>query len=155
MAIAVHTDSDRHQHGANQIAVTRVPLGTNISEPVARLPTVHESTAQSKAFSGAMGPRTLVEYAEFLPGTLFVGARAANTYVTTMRGPADSIYLVGARMISGYALSPFTQGNGLMHNVLTYGGQVLVSINGCPNVLPDIERYGDCTDASFADLPLG
>jgi hypothetical protein len=41
MAIAVHADSDRHQHDANQIAVTRVPLGTNIADPVARLRTVH------------------------------------------------------------------------------------------------------------------
>ena len=169
MAIAVHTD--RHQHGANQIAVARVPLGTNIADPVARLRAVHESTTQSKAFTEAVGPRTLVEYAEFLPGALFVGAlrvgmathlgkyidtaRVANTYVTTMRGPADSIYLVGARMIGGYALSPFTQGNGLMHNVLTYCERVVVSINGCPAVLPDIERYGDCMDASFAELLSG
>jgi diacylglycerol O-acyltransferase len=168
MAIAVHADSDRHQHGANQIAVTRVPLGTNVADPVARLRVVHKSTAQSKASTEAVGPK-IVEYAEFLPGTIFVSAlrvgmaahlgkyidtaRVANTYVTTMRGPEDSIYLVGARMIAGYAMSPFTQGNGLMHNVFTYAGRVFVSINGCPNVLPDIERYGDCMDASFADLP--
>ena len=170
MAIAVHTDSER-QHGANQIAVARVSLGTDIADSVDRLQAVHESSAQSKALNEAVGPRAIVEYAEFVPGALFVGAirvgmatnlgkyldtsRVANTYVTTMRGPQDSIYLVGAQMIAGYALSPFTQGNGLMHNVLTYWGRVLVSISGCPNVLPDIERYGDCMDASFAELLSG
>ena len=170
MAIAVHTDPDR-QRGANQIAVVRVSLGTNIADPVARLRAVHESSARSKAGNEAMGPGALVEYAEFLPGALFVGAirfgmaahlgkylensGVANTLVSTLRGPEFPIYLVGARMIAGYALSPFTQGGGLMHTVLSYCGRVVVSINGCPAVLPDIEHYGDCMDASFAELTSG
>jgi diacylglycerol O-acyltransferase len=32
---------------------------------------------------------------------------------------------------------------------------VVVSINGCPTVLPDIEHYADCMDASFAELTSG
>jgi diacylglycerol O-acyltransferase len=170
MAIAVHTDPD-HQHGANQIAVVRVSLGTNIADPVARLRAVHESSARSKAVNEAMGPGALVEYAEFLPGALFVGAfrfgmaahlgkylensGVANTLVSTLRGPQFPIYLVGARMMAGYALSPFIQGGGLMHNMISYCGRVVVSINGCPAVLPDIEHYGDCMDASFAELTSG
>jgi hypothetical protein len=55
-------------------------------------------------------------------------------------------------MIAGYGLSPFTQGNGLMHNVFSYCGRVMVSINGNPGVIPDIEHYRDCMGASFADL---
>ncbi|MFZ0831798.1 MAG: wax ester/triacylglycerol synthase family O-acyltransferase [Mycobacterium sp.] len=165
IALAEHVEGQR---GANQLAVTRVTLGTNIADPADRLRAVHESTAQSKASVEAVGPKTLVEDAEFLPGAVLVPAirlaRAAhlgkywpsgwiaNTYVTTMRGPQEPIYLLGARMIAGYALSPFTQGGGLMHNVFTYCGRVLVSINGCPSTLPDIERYGDCMDAAFADL---
>lgn len=39
-----------------------------------------------------------------------------------------------------------------MHNVITYCGRVFVSLNGCPAVLPDIEFYADCVDASFAEL---
>lgn len=49
-------------------------------------------------------------------------------------------------------MPPFSQGNGVMHNVLSYCGRVFVSINGCPSVLPDIEHYGDCVDASFTEL---
>jgi diacylglycerol O-acyltransferase len=170
MPIAVPTDPD-HQHGANQISVVRVSLGTNIADPVARLRAVHESSARSKAANEARGPGALVEYAEFLPGALFVGALrfgmaahlgkylensgVANTIVSTLRGPEFPIYLVGARMIAGYALSPFMQGGGLMHNMISYCGRVVVSINGCPTVLPDIEHYGDCMDASFAELTSG
>ncbi len=166
MAIAVHTDSER-QHGVNKVSVVRVSLGTNIADPVARLRAVHESSAHSKALSEAVGERVL-EYAEFLPGAFVVTAlrvgmaanlgrlydssRVSNTLVSTMRGPESPIYLVGARMIAGYALSPFTQGCGLIHNVISYCGRVVVSINGCPIVLPDIEHYGDCMDASFAQL---
>jgi diacylglycerol O-acyltransferase / wax synthase len=166
MAIAVHTDSER-QHGVNQISVVRVSLGTNIADPVARLRTVHESSAHSKAVSEALGERVL-EYAEFVPGALVVTAlrvamaanlgrlydssQVSNTLVSTMRGPDFPVYLVGARMLTGYALSPFTQGVGLIHNVISYCGRVVVSINGCPVVLPDIEHYGDCMDASFAEL---
>jgi len=174
MAIAEHTDPDR-QRGANQIAVVRVSLGTDIADPVARLRAVHESSARSKALNEELGPGALVEYAEFLPGWLLVAAlrvgmainlgkyvnlsriAGVNTYVSTMRGPQFPIYLLGARMIAGYALSPFTQGGGLIHNVISYCGRVLVSINGCPAVLPlpDIEHYADCMDASFAELTSG
>jgi diacylglycerol O-acyltransferase / wax synthase len=40
-------------------------------------------------------------------------------------------------------------------NVISYCGRVVVSINGCPVVLPDIDHYGDCMDASFAELTSG
>ncbi len=169
MAIAAHTDAHR-QRGVNQIGLVRVPLGTHIADPVARLRAVHESSTQSKAYNDAVGPRVR-EYAEFLPGGLLVTAlrlgmavnlgrlydssRVCNTLVSTMRGPEFPIYLVGTRMIAGYALSPFTQGCGLIHNVISYCGRVVVSINGCPTVLPDIEHYGDCMDASFAELTSG
>ena len=85
-------------------------------------------------------------------GKLYDSSRVSNTLVSTMRGPEFPIYLVGARMVAGYALSPFTQGCGLIHNVLSYCGRVVVSINGCPIVLPDIDHYGDCIDVSFAKL---
>ncbi|HWS92624.1 MAG TPA: wax ester/triacylglycerol synthase family O-acyltransferase [Mycobacterium sp.] len=166
IAISLHTDSER-RHGVNQISVVRVPLGTNIADPLARLKAVHESTAHSKAASAAVGEQVL-EYAEFVPGALVVTAlrfgmaanlgrlaeqsRISNTLVSTMRGPDFPVYLRGARMIAGYALSPFTQGCGLIHNVISYCGRVVVSINGCPVVLPDIGHYGDCMDASFAEL---
>lgn len=156
------------QRGANQLAVARASLGTNIADPIARLRAVHQSSAQSKAFIEAVGPRSFIEYAEFLPGALIVPvirlARAAhlgqcwdtsyvaNTYVTTMRSTQFPIYLVGARMIASYGFTPFTQRNGLMHSAVSYCGRMLVSINGCPAVLPDIEHYGDCMDASFAEL---
>ena len=165
IAISEHIEG---QHGANQLAVARATLGTNIADPVARLRAVHESTAKSKGFVEAVGPRSLVEDAEFLPGAVIVPtirlARAANlgryfpsswvanTYVTAVRGPQSPIYLVGAQMIAGYGLPPFTQGNGLMHNVISYCGRAFVSIIGCPAALTDIEHYGDCVDASFAEL---
>ncbi len=165
IAMAEHSAGQR---GANQIAVARASLGTNVADPVARLRAVHESSAPSKAFIEAVGPRSFIEYAEFLPGALLVPvirlARAANlgkyfpsswfanTYVTTLRGPQFPIYFIGAKMFASYSFTPFTQGNGLMHSALSYCGRVLVSINGCPVVLPDIEHYGDCMDASFAEL---
>ena len=166
MAISLHTDSER-RNAVNQISVVRASLGSDIADPLARLRAVHESTAHSKAASAAVGEQML-EYAEFVPGALVVTAlrfgmaahlgrlaeqsRIANTLVSTMRGPDFPVYLVGARMVAGYALSPFTQGCGLIHNVISYCGRVVVSINGCPVVLPDIEHYGDCMDASFAEL---
>ncbi|GAB91708.1 wax ester/triacylglycerol synthase family O-acyltransferase [Gordonia rhizosphera] len=166
MASSLHAGPVR-RHGVNQIAVARVLLGTNIADPIARLKVVHESSAHAKAVVAALGDR-MIEYAEFVPGTVVDTAirvgmathlgtlieqqRIANTLVSTMRGPDFPIYLAGARMLAGYAFSPFSQGGGLYHNVISYCGQVIVSINGCPTVLPDIEHYGDCMDDSFAEL---
>ena len=165
VAIAVHTDPNRR--GVNQMGVVRLPLGTDLEDPVARLGVVHDASTRSKAFNEEVAPRVL-EYAEFLPGEVLVPAlrlamaaglgrlaensRISNTLVSTMRGPDFPVYLVGARMLGGYAFSPFTQGGGLIHNVISYCGRVVVSINGCPAVLPDIEHYGDCMDAAFAEV---
>jgi len=169
MAITMHTD-DGPQRGVNQISVVRVPVGSHIADPIARLEAVHEATSHSKAANDGVAQRVL-EYAEFLPGEFLVPAirlgmamrlgklyekvRIANTLVSTMRGPDDPIYLIGAQMLSGYALSPFTQGGALLHNVISYRGRVLISINGCATALPDIEDYGDCMDVSFAELTPG
>lgn len=166
--IAIAEHNGEHQHGVNQIAVARVSLGTDIADPVARLRAVHESAAQSKAVIEELGSHAFVDYAEFLPGGLMVAAirltmaahlgqywdtaMFANTYVSTMRGPDFPIYLLGARMVAAYGFSPFTQGNGLMHSVISYCGRLFVSINGCPVVLPDIDHYGACMDAAFAEL---
>jgi diacylglycerol O-acyltransferase len=165
MAITEHIGTDPR---ANQIAVVRVSLGTHIADPVARLRAVHRSSARSKALNEELGPRALVEYAEFVPGWLLVPAirlgmathlgkylnssLILNTHVTDMLGPQSPIYLLGARMIGGYALSPAANTAGLVHNVISYCGRLFLSINGCPVVLPDIEYYGDCMDAAFADL---
>jgi diacylglycerol O-acyltransferase len=170
MAIAEHIDADR-QRGTNQIAVVRVSLGTHIADPVARLRAVHSSSARSKALNEELGPRALVEFAEFLPGWLLVPAirlgmathlgkylnssLILNTHVTDMFGPQSAIYFLGAHMVGGYALSPTANTAGLVHNVFSYCGRLLVSISGCPAVLPDIEHYGDCMDASFAELTSG
>ncbi|MBX7435226.1 wax ester/triacylglycerol synthase family O-acyltransferase [Mycobacterium sp. Y57] len=166
MALALQTDS-APRPTVNQISVVRVLLGTDIDDPLARLKVVHESSTNSKAMGEELGERVL-EFAEFVPGALVVPAirvgrathagslietsRIANTLVSTMRGADFPIYLAGAELLSGYGLSPFTQGCGLIHNVISYRGRVFVSINGCPIVLPDIEHYGDCMDASFAEL---
>jgi diacylglycerol O-acyltransferase / wax synthase len=166
-AMAIALPSGPGQRGANHVSVVRVSLGTKVADPIARLAAVHESATKSKAVSDEVGERVL-EYVEFVPGGLLVAtlrlgmaanlerfdesSRVANTLVSTMRGPDFPIYLVGARMIAGYALSPFTQGCGLIHNVISYQGSVVVSINGCPTVLPDIEHYADCMNASFAEL---
>jgi len=166
MAVSVHSGSET-KRGVNQISVVRVSLGTDVADPITRLRAVHESSARAKAASAEVGERVL-EYAELVPGVLVVSAlrigmaahlgrlydtsRVSNTLVSTMRGPEFPIYLFGARMLGGYALSPFTQGCGLIHNVTSYCGRVVVSINGCPVVLPDIEHYGDCMDAAFAEL---
>ncbi len=39
--------------------------------------------------------------------------------------------------------------------MFSYCGRVVVRINGCPSVLPDVEHYGDYMDASFAELTSG
>ncbi len=165
MAISLHHATGR-PHGVNPLAVARVTLGTNIADPIVRLKVVQQSSSHAKATIATVGEPVL-DYLEFVPGGLVVAAlragmathlgivmeqaRIANTVVSSLRGPDFPLYLVGARMQTGYALSPFTQGGGLLHNVISYCGQVTVSINGSPLRLPDIEAHADCLDASFAE----
>ena len=152
--------------GGNMVSGMLATLGTDIAEPLARLEAVRASTHNSKEFAEAVGARTLIEYAQLMPGGLVgLGARTSarlsmanrmrpifNTTVTNMPGPQQPLYLAGAQLVSMYGIGMIVEGMGLIHPVMSYCGDLTIAFTSCREMLPDPAFYASCIRNSFEDL---
>lgn len=163
--ISVRSEAERGQAG-NLVSGMFTTLGTDIADPLERLTAVREATHKSKEFANAIGARTLLDFADLMPGGLVgLGARTSarlslanrmrpvfNTTVTNMPGPRHPLYLAGAQMVAMYGAGMITDGMGLIHPVMSYCGDITISFTSCREMLPDPGYYAQCLTGSFESL---
>jgi WS/DGAT/MGAT family acyltransferase len=152
--------------GGNQVSQMTVPVCSHIADPLKRLQAVTKGSHEAKELMGAIGAKTITEFANFMPSTLTASAAklASNlgfanhtspTYnctVTNLPGPQKELYFTGARMLKSIGSGPLTDGNGLFHAVTTYCGSLSIAFLSCPAMMPDPEFYAQCLRESFAEL---
>ena len=166
--INVRGDSVGEAESANQVISMAVPLHTDIADPQQRLLAICESTRDAKAYTNAIGAKSMMEVANFIPMDLAVlGSRVAaeqglanfatpkfNTVITNVPGSPVPIYSNGARHVRGWGLGPCVDGNGLFHSVGSYCGEVTIGITCCRVMMPDPSHYAELLKASFAELEV-
>jgi len=165
--ISVRSEGQMKAAG-NQVTAMIVLLGTDIADPLERLAAVRQSTHEQKEFSSAIGAAALAEYSEFLPGGLAaLAARTAgrfemanrtipmmNTVVTNIPGPQVPLYSGGAHLVRIMGLGPITDGMGIIHPIVSYCGQLVISFTACREMMPDPAFYASCIQESFDELAL-
>ena len=62
-----------------------------------------------------------------------------NLIVSNVPGPDFPLYLAGARMVAMYPVGPIIEGVGVNITVFTYLDTMYVGIQGCWDLVPDIE----------------
>ncbi len=149
----------------NKVSAMFVPIGTDISDPVARLQAVTDSTSGQKAGASGVAARALTDYAQFVPA--FTAALASrlqsslaaqmpsrpfNVSITNVPGPQIPIYAVGARMINSIGYGGIVNGMGLIMPVTSYCGQLTVAFTSCREMLPDPEFFVECLSDAFEEL---
>ena len=163
--MSMRTDADAGA-GGNKIAMMLVSLGTDVADARQRLTMVHRSTSQSKEQNQAVEARVMAEGAELLPGGLLglavransmqgaggVTAQIGNVCVTNVPGSQAPLYLRGYQMLAYYSLGPVYDNAGPIHLIVSYLGQVYLSVTSCREIVPDIERYVDCLRQSWDEL---
>ena len=163
--ISVRSEEERGAAG-NLVSGMFVTLGTDIADPRARLEAVRTSTHSQKEFMNAVGARTLVDFAELMPGGLVgLGARTSarlslanrlrpifNATVTNMPGPQHPLYMAGAKCVAQYGVGMIVDGMGLIHPVLSYCGDITISFTSDREMMPDPAFYAQCLHQSFDDL---
>ena len=152
---------------APQLSWTRVELGTDLADPVARLARVREQTSSSEVVARAVGARELTEAGHHLPAaTLALSGKwlgratsglgryspLAHCLITNVPGPKVPLYLCGARMTYFSAIMPITDGNGLAFAVTSYDGRVMISPTSCRELMPDPELFAHCVRDAFQEL---
>jgi hypothetical protein len=151
---------------AGGISLLRVPLGTEIDDPVRRLRSIRKHTANAEEIEQAVGAKELTDVTKHAPAAtlaisarllagsaLGVGQRAplASCTVTNVPGPSIPLYLNGARMTYFSAIMPISDGMGLVFAVTSYDGRIIISPTSCREQIPDPEFFALCIRESFQE----
>ena len=152
--------------GGNVVSAMAVQVRSDISDPAHRLQAVHEGTQDAKAYSNAIGAKSMTDYTQFIPSTLTAqAARLAsrwglvnqmtpqyNCVITNVPGPQVPLYSAGAKMLSNFGTGPVMDNMGLFHVISSYCGEFTISATACREMMPDPEFYRQCLRDSFESL---
>jgi WS/DGAT/MGAT family acyltransferase len=143
----------------NRVAAWMVPLPIGETDPRKRLATIQQTTARLKAEKNALGAELLTQMAGWTPATLLSLAAKVpwrdlpfNMIVTNVPGPQKPVYLLGAKMLADYGLVPIAQHIGLGIVLVSYEGKLAWGFNADWDVVPDLDVFVGCVEASFAEL---
>lgn len=141
--LSVHPADEDVARNRFAVAVTRLPLG--VADPVARLRHIHgELLPHREAAPTSMGGRVFVLAGLVPPWLLRLAGRVALDHqpvadlaVTNLRGPSQTLYLMGARMLEAYPLVSGTGNIATIVGVLSCGDDLGICITVDPDVVPD------------------
>ena len=111
---------------SNRVAMTALPLRTDIADPLERLLAVRQATSLGKSVSAALGKDLPARLVEVLPAFLVEQVmRSAlvplvNVTVSNVHGPDEALYLAGARLQMFTPVSIVIDGVGLNLTGLSY-----------------------------------
>lgn len=150
----------------NSVSMLRVPLGTDIEDPLARLRAVHEASVEAKTLHDSLGPGELTNLQKLAPpAALALAGRVAsltglggrgpfplhNCMVSNVPGPREPLHLLGARLVRLGGVGPLLDGLSLFFNPTSYCGKLFISVTSTPEVLPDPEFMLRCLQESFEE----
>ena len=118
---------------APDVAPRRISFGTRFADPVERL-------AWIRAQTSAPPPADV-------NGSLW----STGCTVAHVPGPAEPVYLHGARMTYFSAILPIADGAGLVFAVSGYDGRIVVSPTSCRELMPDPQVFTQSVRDSFQD----
>lgn len=158
--------SEKDDSSGNLISMMRIPLGTDIADPVERLVAVNAGSLQSKSYAKNVGLQTLTNVAQTIsPQLLVLGVRAVtsqmladvvaapvHTMVSNVPGAPVELYLNHARLARVVGLGPLIDQVGLFHAVTSAGKSMSITFVSCPDMLPDPGHYGESLLDAYREL---
>ena len=144
----------------NELTSLFVELPVSQPDPLARLRSVVERTAQTKAGSQRAGGKTIVDIADMGPPlagsliarSMFGGSRMFNLTITNVPGPKERLYAFGAPLVEVLPLVPLFAGHNIGIAVVTYSGELVFGINAAGDAAPDIATLAAGIERSFSEL---
>jgi diacylglycerol O-acyltransferase len=150
----------------NRVSNLFISLRTDIDEPVARLRAIHESSAVAKEVHEALGADMLADWSELTPPKPFTAwmrlyskLRLAdyhpppqNAVISNVPGPAEALYIGGAKLIELYSVGPILEGIGLNITVWSYLGTLFIGLISCPELMPDLWELAELLPEALAEL---
>jgi len=136
----------------NAVSNMFISLRTDIADPIERLQAIHESAMVAKEVHKALGADMLAEWSEFYPPRPFSAwmrlysrlrladyhAPPQNVIISNVPGPAEPLYIAGAKLVELYSVGPILEGIGLNITVWSYLGTLYVGLISCPELMGDL-----------------
>jgi len=155
-------DGDAGAGSGNQISAMTTRIFTDEKDPVRRLRKLHRATVRSKAARAGVSARVLTDLTRHVPAATQVlasrlalqsgvTARLCNVFISNVPGPQAPLYMNGARVVHHLGLAPLANGMGLFIATPSYNGEIAFNVISTREILPDIEFFMDCIEASLAE----
>jgi WS/DGAT/MGAT family acyltransferase len=149
-----------------QATMARVPLATDIADPVRRLRAIRDATGVAKSTSGRGRSLLPLDFPTIgLPwiahglATLYgrsgltnVAPPIANVVVSNVPGPPMPLYLAGARVARYWPLSIVQHGLGLNITVESYAGELGFGVTSARNAMRDPRQFAMALLAAHRQL---
>jgi diacylglycerol O-acyltransferase / wax synthase len=141
-----------HEHGGlgNHVSMTAVWLPLESASPEARLEHIRAQTRSFKLSARPEGTRTLLSGVSLLPSVLRgmivrAGAsrRGFNLTVSSIPGPRDALFMLGARLEEIYPVVPIAEEHALSIGMLSYRRHLHFGLYADPDALPDAAHLPD------------
>ncbi|MEZ5571616.1 MAG: wax ester/triacylglycerol synthase family O-acyltransferase [Halioglobus sp.] len=150
----------------NQVGSIFSSLHTDITDPVARLLAIRQSTDNAKLsgeasplvdalmLAGVFSPVISKSVAKFWSRNSLSKLLPMNisTCISNVPGPDFPLYCAGAKMVDYYGLGVLTPGMGIFHLVFSYSGKITLSVLADRDIMPDPEFYHDCLVGAYEEL---
>jgi diacylglycerol O-acyltransferase len=155
--------SDGGEMPGNNISAMTTPIFTDEADPLRRLRRINQSTRASKEARSGVSARLMTDITRHVPAATQVlasrlllrsgaAARMCNLFISNVPGPQIPMYMNGALMVRSVGLAPLADGMGLFIGTPSYDGQMSFNVISTREVLPDIEFFMDCLEASLREL---
>jgi WS/DGAT/MGAT family acyltransferase len=163
MPVSLRASGDTQMN--TQATMAQASLGTDIIDPVERLQAVHAATGTAKTLSRGLRPAFGVALPSIGLPWLFGAAAAlyggglaerlpklANVVVSNVPGPAEPLYLAGARLRTWWPLSIVEHGLGLNITVMRYTDKLDFGLVAARRLVPDAAPLAQALHAAFDEL---
>ena len=149
------------EDGGNAVGAILASLGTDLSDPEARMLAVRDSMRRGKATLEGLSPLQVTALSAVLMSPLLLNSVLGvsryvrppfNVIISNIPGPRDPLYWNGARLVGMYPLSIPTAGQALNITVTSYAGSLQFGLTGCRRSLPHLQRLLTGLDESLGQL---
>jgi WS/DGAT/MGAT family acyltransferase len=156
-------DKDGGDLPGNNITAMTTPIFTEEPDALKRLKRINQSTLSSKEARSGSSARLMTDITRHVPAATQVlasrlilrsgaAARMCNLFISNVPGPQVPMYMNGARMVRSVGLAPLADGMGLFIGTPSYDGKMAFNVISTREVLPDIEFFMACLEASLKEL---
>ncbi len=153
-----------HALSGNRMALQNIELYTGVENLVERLYAIVGSNVSASEIDLEEKSHRIRAFYEYIPAPLLsILGRWSNRElqsletggscgISTLAGPSQSLYFLGAKLSGLTSVSPLYKGCGLMYSATRYGESVAISFTSGRDILPDPKNLVSCLDAAMEQL---